>query len=145
MKRPLIFVCCLLLFATHTSLSRAHTEFSKALKNEYKFGFVSCYTCHSRKAAVPQDQQELYKKNARAFRNVVGKTFEKHLAGKGITKRLADVKELKADNPKKVKVVEDVTKEFLEALKKVKAEKSPTGVTYGELLEKGTLDGVKPR
>ena len=53
------------------------------------------------------------------------------------------MKELESDDPKKMKVTKEVTEEFLEALIRVEALKSPSGVTYGELLKKATLDGVK--
>ncbi len=55
------------------------------------------------------------------------------------------MKEPKAGNPTKDKVVEEVTKEFLEALRKVNAEKAPGGKTYGDLLEKGPLEGIRRR
>ena len=55
------------------------------------------------------------------------------------------MKELKSDDPKKQKVKEEVTKEFLNALQNVEKIRSLAGPTYGELLKKGSLDGVKPK
>jgi hypothetical protein len=145
MKRSFGLICVVLLFIAQTPPSPAQSEFKKALQSKYDLKTVSCFACHIRKADIPEDQQAAFKKNAKSFRNDFGKEFDRLLDGKNITKRLAAVKELEADDPQKKKVKEEVTKEFLVALKEVEQVKSPSGVTYGELLEKGKLDGVKPK
>jgi hypothetical protein len=123
----------------------AQTEFQKSLKKKYDFKTVSCYTCHSKKSEVDEEQHEAFAKNSKAFRNVFGNELAKLLKGKEVTPRLADVKKLKSDDPEKQKVIEEVNKEFLDALKKVETLESPSGETYGELLKTATLPGVKPR
>ena len=71
--------------------------------------------------------------------------FDPFLKDKGVTKRLAAVKELDSGDPQKDKVTAEATAEFLEALIKVEALKSPEGETYAELLKSATLSGVKPK
>ena len=145
MFRLCCYVCCGLVVISQASPAFAQTEFKKALQKKYDFKTVSCFTCHLRKKEVSDDQQAAFKENAKAFRNEFGKAFEKHLKGKDVTKRLADVKELATDDPQRKKVREEVTKEFLEALKKLESEKSSSGETYGELLKNAELDGVKAK
>jgi hypothetical protein len=145
MKRSVCIICCLSILASQAPPSLAQTEFKKTLQKKYDFRTVSCYTCHSRKAEVPEDQQAAFKENAKKFHNAFGKEFVKLLKGKEATKRLADVKKLASDDPEKTKVKDEVNKEFLEALKKVETMESTTGETYGELLKTATLKGVKPR
>ena len=143
MKKSLCVVCVVSILLSQVPAGIAQTPFKKALQSKYGFTSVSCYTCHSRKSEVPADQLAAFKKNGKAFRNSFGKEFDKHLKGKNVTKRLADVKGLDSDDPKKVKVVDEVTKEFLDALTKVEVAKSSSDLTYGELLKKAMLDGVK--
>ena len=145
MKRSVCVICCLSILAAQTPPSLAQTEFKKTLQKKYDFKTVSCYTCHSRKREVPEEQHEAFAKNSKKFHNTFGKEFVKLLKGKEITKRLTDVKKLASDDPEKKKVVDEANKEFLEALKKVETLESPSGETYGELLKAATLSGVKPR
>ncbi|MCG8586552.1 MAG: hypothetical protein MI757_17755 [Pirellulales bacterium] len=144
MKRAITMACCLAIVAAPMTPAMAQSAFSKALKKKYNLRSASCYTCHMRSSEVPEGEKEKFEENKKAFRNAFGKAFDTHFAGKNITKRLADVKELESDDPKKVKVTEEVTAEFLEALTKVEKEKSADGKTYGELLKTATLKGVKP-
>ena len=145
MKRSVCVICCLSILAAQTPPSVAQTEFKKTLQKKYDFKTVSCYTCHSKKSEVPDEQRKAFAKNSKKFHNVFGKEFVKLLKDKEITKRLAVVRKLASDDPEKKKVVAEVNKEFLEALKKVVTLESPTGETYGELLKAATLSGVKPR
>ena len=145
MFRLFCYFCCVLVFMSQASPILAQTEFKKALQKKYDYKTVSCFTCHMRKKEISDDQQDAFKENAKSFRNEFGKGFEKHLKGKDVTKRLADVKGLATDDPDRKKVQEEVTKVFLEALKKIEAEKSPSGATYGELLKNAELDGVKAK
>ncbi len=145
MKRWVCGICCLSILVGQTSPILAQTEFQKALKKKYDFRTVSCFTCHSKKTELAEEQQEAFAENPKAFRNAFGKEFAKLLEGKEVTKRLADVKKLSADDPEKKKVIDEVNKEFLDALKKVETLESPSGETYGELLKSAKLEGVKPR
>lgn len=144
MKKALTLLSCFAIVAAPMSPALAQSAFSKALKAKYNLKSASCYTCHMRSSEIDEADKAKYDENKKAFRNAFGKAFDPHLKGKDVTKRLAAVKELESDDPKKVKVTEEVTAEFLEALTKVEAEKSADGATYGELLKKGTLSGVKP-
>lgn len=145
MKRSVCVICCLSILTAQTPPSLAQTEFKKTLQKKYDFKTVSCYSCHSKKSEVPEEQHEAFKKNSKAFHNPFGKEFVKLLKGKEVTKRLADVKKLPSDDPEKKKVIDEVNKEFLEALKTVETLEAPSGETYGELLKTATLSGVKPR
>ena len=96
-----------------------------------------------------------FNRNKKAFRNDFGQQFAKLLKGKNVTKRILAAKAAakaaretpgEADAEAELgKVKVAITKEFLEALIKVEKIKSPAGPTYGELLEKGPLDGVKQK
>lgn len=145
MQRLICAVFCVTVLFVQSRATLANAPFKKALQKEYDFKSVSCYTCHTRKADIAAEDLDAFKENSKAFRNSFGEQLAKLLEGKGLTKRLKDVKKLKSDDPKKKQVTEEVTKEFLEALKAVTSVKSPAGATYGELLKQGTLDGVKPR
>ena len=148
MFRSICFLCLpcsLFLLLAQVPSAPAQSEFKKALQAKYDFKSVSCYACHMRKSEVGADQEAAFEENGKAFRNAFGKAFDKHLQGKEVTKRLAAVKELDSDDPKKLKVKEEVTQDFLEALTIVETEKSPSGPTYGELLKQAMLDGVKPK
>jgi len=145
MIRPVLLVAGFVVLTVQASVCSAHVEMGKALKAKYKFRSASCYTCHSRKKDVAEADHAAYKENAKAFRNSFGDSLAKLLEGKEVTKRMAEIKELKKGDPKKVAVVDDVVEQFLEALEEAEAEESPDGPTYGEALEAGTLDGVKKR
>ncbi len=134
-RRSVSLLCCLLVLAMNVSPIFAQTEFRKALQEKYNFKSVSCYTCHER--------VKLGTENPKQYRNDFGKEFDKLLKGKNVTARLDEVKGLDSEDPKKTKVQDEVTKEFLEALQKVIEVKSSSGETYGELLKNATLDGVK--
>lgn len=145
MKRLFCAVFCITVILVQSRATLAHAPFKKALQTKYNLKSVSCFTCHSRKADVAAKDLEAFSKNSKSFRNSFGKQLSKLLEGKNTTKRLTDVKKLEFKDPKKRKATEEVTKDFLEALKKIEPVKSPSGATYGELLKKGKLDGVKPK
>ena len=145
MQRLFCAVFCITVLLVQSRATLAHAPFKKALQAKYDLKSVSCYTCHSRKADIAAEDLDAFAENTKAFRNPFGRELSKLLDGKDTTKRLTDVKKLESDDPKKLKVIDEVTTEFLEALKKIESVKSPSGTTYGELLKQGTLDGVKPK
>ena len=110
----------------------AQTEFQLALRKKYNFKTVTCAACHPN----IKDKTE---------RNEFGTLLAKELKAKNVTKRLDEVKDLDLDNVIRMKVREEVTKEFLEALPKVEMQKSAGGETFGDLLKAGKLEGVKLR
>ena len=146
MKRLLCFVCSLSLIVTPAISSHAQSEFKKVVKNKHTNQKVSCFSCHTRKANVPEDQLSAFKENKKSFRNSFGKEFDKLFEGKDMSKRLKEAKKLKkaGDTEKAKQIKSDVIEEFKAALEKVEKIKSPEGPTYGELLEKGTLTDGKP-
>ena len=144
MKRVITMICCLAIVAAPMAPAMAQSPFGKALKAKYKLKSVSCYTCHSRSSEIPEDKKAEFEENKKAFRNAFGQAVAEHLKGTDVSKKLAEVKELESDDPKKEKVVAAATEVFLKALVKVEAQKSPEGKTYAELLKSATLKGVKP-
>jgi hypothetical protein len=111
--------------------ARAQTEFKAALEKKYDRKItVTCNACHV------QGEEK-------TTRNDFGKLFAKALEGKNVTKRLAEIKDLDADDAKRVKVKDEVSKEFLEALKKVEEMKSKDGATYADLIKTGKQEGIK--
>ena len=68
MKRSISILCCLAILAAPVSPAFAQTEFRNALKDKYGFKSVSCFTCHTRTAAVPPEKLDEYKANKRAER-----------------------------------------------------------------------------
>ena len=145
MIRPVLLAVGFAVLIVQTSVCSAHVEMGKALKAKYKFRSASCYTCHTRKKNMAEEDLAAYKENAKAFRTPFGEALAKLLEGKEVTKRMAEIKELEKDDPKKIAVIDEVVEQFLEVLEKAEAEKSADGPTYGEALEAGTLDGVKKR
>lgn len=145
MRRLFGAVFCMTALLVHSPATLAHAPFKKGLQKKYDFKSVSCYTCHARKADIAAKDLDDFARNSRSFRNSFGSQLGKLLAGKNTTQRLMDVKKLDLDDPKKIKVINDVTSDFLEALKKVELVKSPSGPTYGELLKMGILAGVKSK
>ena len=133
MKRyRLALVCSLIAIMVLPSAALAQTEFQIALRKKYNFKTVTCAACHPN----IKDKTE---------RNEFGTLLAKELKGKDVTKRLEDVKEKDVEDPARIKVKEEVTKEFLDALPKVETQKSKSGETFGELLKAGKLEGVKLR
>jgi len=127
-----LVICGLVATEIGLSTAQAQIEFRLALEKKYDKNItVTCNACHV--ALKPKTVRN----------ETFGKELEKALAGKMVSKRLEDVKKLPIEDPAKVKVKEEVTAEFLEALKKVEALKAPAGATYGELIKQGKLDGVK--
>ena len=145
MKCLLCLICCILILAAQTPAAVAQSLFGKEVKKKYSLRTVSCYTCHSRKSEIPEASLDAYKDNKKAFRNAFGEQLYQHLKGKDVTKRLAEVKKLEDEDEKKIKVHDEMKKLFDGALKEVEQAKSPSGSTYGDLLEKATLKGVKPK
>lgn len=132
MQRLFTAVFFITVFLVQSRATLALPPFGKALQAQYDFKSVSCLTCH-------------YNRSKKTRRRPIGDHLAKQLEGKDIKKRMRQTAGLEADDPKKLALIDGLTKDFLAALKKVESMKSPSGVTYGELLQKGTLYGVKPK
>ena len=117
---------------TGPAAALAQTEFQIALRKKYNFKTVVCATCH------PAGKEK-------TERNEFGTLFAKEFTGKNVSKRLADVKDLDVEDPARVKVKNEVTKQFLEALQKIESLPGPGGEKWSELLKAGKLEGVKLR
>ena len=135
----------------------AHSQFMKALKAKYEFRTVSCYTCHSKKSEIAEEDLAEFEEEPKHFRNAFGDLFLPHIEGKDIDDRAEKSAALKkeardADSEaaeEKLKAQAEeidaaISKDFLEALEKVEAMKDKdTGKTYAELLKAGEVSGVK--
>lgn len=141
-KISTVALLCLAVLAINVQVASAHPPFKKQLQEAYGLKSVSCYTCHMRKSDVPANQQAAFKKNSKSFRNAFGKEFDKIMESGNYSEKIAAAKE-SGDDAKKDAAEAEATKAFAAALKKVAQVKAPSGETYGELLEAGTLDGVK--
>ncbi len=138
--------CCLSLCLTMlvtgllSNVASAHPQFMKALKAKYDFRSVSCYTCHMKGKDPKTD-----KPYGKDVRNDFGKLFVPLLEGKNIDKRAEEAAESKKNDDEATaeKLDAGLTADFLEALDKVEAMKNADGKTYGELLKKGEIEGVK--
>jgi len=145
MRRVVAFLCLFSMLVSPATLARGQSELGKIVKARHDLKSVTCYACHTHKRDVTEADLTAFSQNSKAFRNAFGKELDKHLKGKELTPRLEKAKELSSDDPQRDKIIESVTKDFLESLEKVEATKSPAGPTYGELLKSGRLDGVKPK
>ena len=145
MKCAISMLCCLTMVAAPLTPAFGQSPFGKAVKAKYDLKSVSCSACHSKSSEISEEDKPAYEENKKAFRNAFGKAFEPHLKGQDISKKLAEVKELETDDPKKVAATKAATAAFLKALEKVEAEKAEDGKTYGEHLKAATLSGVKPK
>lgn len=139
--------CGIVAVVLNSSVVFAQTEFKNALTEKYGFKTVSCYTCHSKKTEVTEEEWDKATEagSTKKLRNSFGKEFDKHLKDKNVTGRLAEVKGLDPDDEKRIAVEQAVQKDFLEALKVIEAMKAPSGGTYAEALEKGEIEGVTLR
>ena len=156
-KILLSIVCSVLALGVFSGTASAHSVFMKAMKAKYEFRTVSCSTCHTKKADVPEDQLAKYEENSKAFRNDFGQLFLPPLKGKNVDERAeeasaakkaaraaADEAEAEKLEAKAEELEAGLTKDFLEALEKVEAMKDKaTGKTYAELLKAGEVDGVR--
>lgn len=122
-----IIALCVVVLVGGTAI--AQTLFKKALQDKYEFKSVSCNTCH-----VQGEKKDK--------RNEFGQLFADELKEKNVTQRINDAKDSE-DDAVKDKVYDEVTKEFLAALKKIEAKKIDNGKTYAELLKTGEVEGVK--
>lgn len=141
-KISAVMLLCLAVLAINVQVASAHPEFKKELQKTYGLKSVSCYTCHMRKSDVPADQLKAFSENSKSFRNSFGKEFDKIMAGGKYSEKIKAAKD--ADDEAAEEAAEaEAVKAFKAALKKVVQVKAPSGKTYGEELEAGTLDGVK--
>ena len=119
--------------AAFVSQAPAHGVFKNALQEKYEFKSVSCNACH-------------VKGEPKTERNDFGKAFQDGIDalsydGMGMTAAYEAAKD-KGDAEKAA--FEEVMKEaFLEVLKEVETKESPSGDTWGDLLQAGSIDGIK--
>jgi hypothetical protein len=122
---PVLFCMTIILF---TTVAKAERPFGSAMKKHYRLRSVSCYTCH-----VKGEEKEVV--------NPFGKTVGKLIDDKKFGEKIAIVKE--ASLKERLKVNEEVEKEFIAALKKLDKLKSPSGKTYAEAITAGEIEGIK--
>ena len=108
------------------------TELGTVIKKHYNLRSVSCNTCHVK------EQEDKTKDQLTPFGLMIAKLVE----GQKITERLNAVKDLEEE---KELVKEAIEKEFSETVKKLDELKDGSGKTYGELIQAGDVDGLKPR
>jgi hypothetical protein len=129
-----------LLAACWTNAALASPLFVKSLREKYDFKLVSCFTCHKK-----GDDPATGEPYGKEVRNEFGHVFEEALKGKDITARMNKSKAaLEAGNEdEKATIDAAITKDFLEALTKVEAQKAADGKTYGDKFKAGEIEGVK--
>lgn len=119
-------------FSVFAANAPAHGVFKNALTEKYGFEMVTCNACHE-------------KGKPKTERNDFGKAFQEGIDalnydGMSMTEKYESVKEDEAAKA----AFEQVMKEaFLEILKNVEMAESPSGDTWGKLLEDGAIDGIK--
>ena len=138
LKLRTIVVCFVALLAVVSWLNSTMVEadvilrsaFSKELKRKYKTPRgITCWTCH--------DKKKRGQKNGKKFRNELGKRFEKLLSGKKIAERAAEMRKLKFEDPKRIKLNDEIKLDFIQALRKLEKLKAPNGQTYEHAFKKG--------
>ncbi len=138
LKLRTLVVCAVALLAVVSCLTSTLVEadvilrsaFSKELKRKYKTPKgITCWTCH--------DKKKRGQKNGKKFRNELGKRFEKLLSGKKVTARAAAIRKLKFDDPRRIKLTDEMKLEFIQALRKLEKLKAPNGQTYEQAFKKG--------
>ncbi len=115
-----------------TSPALGQTELGTVIKKHYNLRSVSCNTCHVK------EQEDKTKDQLTPFGLMIAKLVE----GQKITERLNAVKDLEEE---KELVKEAIEKEFSETVKKLDELKDGSGKTYGESIQAGDIDGLKPR
>jgi hypothetical protein len=126
-----VVVACLIL-SLCAPLAQAQSVLGTVFKNKYKLKSVACETCHIK--TENKDEHLL---------NDFGKILAKMTEGKQMTKRINDNEN--ADEATKDKLKEELTKEFMEVLKKIDEMKAPSGKTYAEVIKAGEMEGIKTR
>jgi hypothetical protein len=126
-----LVVGCLILSLVAPAAS-AQSVLGTVVKNKYKLKSVACEMCHIKTENKDEHPQ-----------NDFGKMLAKMVEGKDITKRLDAVEN--AEEAAKDKVKEEITKEFLEVLKKLDEMKAPSGKTYADVISAGEMEGLKTR
>jgi hypothetical protein len=129
-----VVVACLIL-SLCTPLAQAQSVLGTVFKNKYKLKSVACETCHIK--TENKDEHPL---------NDFGKLLGKMVEGKEMSKRIKEtIDNENAPEAAKDKLKEELTKEFLEVLKKVDEMKAPSGKTYAEVIKAGEMEGIKTR
>jgi hypothetical protein len=139
-KRVVALTLGVLITGLWANSACASPLFVKALREKYDYKLVSCYTCHAK-----GDDPKTGEPYGKEVRNDFGHIFEAALKGKEVTARMLKAKEaLEAgDDATKEKIDTEITKDFLEALGKVEAQKAADGKTYGDKFKAGEIEGVK--
>jgi hypothetical protein len=128
--RTLLIACLILALCAPTL--QAQSVLATCFKKHYSLKSVACEVCHIK--TENKDEHIL---------NDLGKVLEKLVEGKEINKRLEELKDREDAAADKVK--EEVSKDFLEVLKKLDEMKAPSGKLYPEALKAGEIEGAKPR
>lgn len=139
MRKLLIVLMIVAMAAPSTAPVTGQTLFKNIMRDKYKeeVKTISCFACHERVERGTEDPKK--------YRNDLGKIFAKEFEGTDVTPRLEAVSRLKRDDPERVKVEEEVTKEFNAILEKIEAMDAPEGGTYKEAFLSGGIDGFTPR
>ena len=111
---------------------QAQSVLATAFKKHYSMKSVACEVCHIK--TENKDEHPL---------NDLGKVLAKLVEGKAVNKRLEEIKDREDAAAEKVK--EEVSKDFLEVLKKLDEMQAPNGKLYPEALKAGEIEGAKPR
>lgn len=137
MRKLLVVLMIVAIAAPSAAPVTGQTLFKNVMKERYDLKTISCFACHER--------VERGTENPKQYRNDLGKLFEKEFEGTDVTARLEAIARLKRDDPERVKVEEEVTKELEAILEKIEPTEAPTGGTYKEGFVSGAIEGFTPR
>ena len=115
------------------STAEAHSKLSSAFKKQYGLRTVSCTACHLKES----------KEKKKDAMTPFGKKLVKLLDGKQVSERVDALKGKEKEETDKVWA--EITKEFLEVLKKLDDETAPSGKKYAEAIRAGEIEGTKVR
>ena len=122
-----------LVMAILVSPAPGHSQLGTPLKKKHRLRSVACSACHNKEE----------KEKSIEYLTPFGKDIAKVLKGKKVTERLEASKELESEERKKV--LDEIEKEYLEALLKLDKMKAPNGKLYKEAIPAGDIEGVNPR
>jgi hypothetical protein len=128
--RSLVFLLSGVLLVSSYQPVVAHAYMRKPFQARYKLRTVSCYACHVKRKK---------KEEVTEF----GKVIKKLLEGQNVVARVEAAKDL--DRAEKDLAMDELTKEFVEVLKKLDKMKTPEGEWYADVIRAGRIEGVKPR
>ncbi len=119
--------------ASLTPAAFGHSQLGTGLKTRYALRSVSCTACH------PKAKKEKTKDVLTPF----GADIATILKGKMVSQRIAATKEMNRED--RTKTLEQIKREYLEALKQLDKMKAPNGKPYAEALPAGEVEGTRPR